>query len=186
MYFQTLQSAGTEFDYTKMYEIINAGKNTVIILIPAILIIVMFISAFIIYEISKYVMVSFTRKTFSDDSKYRNFKINGALSLITIALLLTSALSDSEMYSNAVLNFSIISSFVYLANGFAVICHYLIKKINNKVLVIISAIAVIIMTFMSVFMISSINGFTIIFFIGLLDTTFDFRKIRPNVIKRLK
>lgn len=161
------------------YEMFEAGEvfrltiNYIIAIIPSILIITSVFISYINYWISATILVrlghnTVTKPKFIHFALPQNFIIGvGVIILATLALKYFSP----TYYETVFLNLIVLGFFMFFLQGFAVILYFIGKmKINSIVKVIL---IVIILIYMPLSLIISL--------IGVVDSIFDFRKIRKGI-----
>lgn len=159
---------------SKALELLTAGF---VMFMPAILILVCTAISLVTFLIAKALIVNFTKVKVSAMSRLRFFHIGRGLSFFTFAILLLTFASDSSYFAGGVYNFALLSAFAYLANGLAVVDFLLAKRIKSKVGHRIILTLIIILSVISSVSGSPISGLTVLFFTGLIDTSFDFRRM---------
>lgn len=177
-YNKTLTNAGINFDSEQIYALFFKVKDIILLLYPSFVVITAFIESFLVYFFTRIIIGSVTQKRFNSQFKLRNFYIGKTLSFLVLILLVISP--EGSMFENAVYNFTLVASFIYLINGFAVIEHKVSALIKNNILLYFCMLLILIFSTLTVLILPTINGISIMFIIGITDTTFDYRKIRPK------
>ena len=160
----------------QIIDVFDLVCNAIISLIPAALIIICFVISFVTYEITAIMFKAYIKNR-TNDQKFRFVSVPNSLSIAAVLLLLVSLISDSLYLGSVIYNFVLVAAFLYISQGYAVICFYIYKKIKSDALAIIISVTVLMITIISCALIPSINGFSVLFFVGLFDSNFDFRKI---------
>ena len=158
--------------------LLNTVQNTIIMLIPSILIIVCFILSYAELILSKALIGAYTNKKLKNIESFYQIYIGNTISIITLVLLVISFSSSGTQFSFAVFNMAVICSFLYIVNGLAVVYFLLIKKTRKTALSTILLVVVVFVSFLSVSFLPTINGASILFLIGLMDTSMNFRKLK--------
>jgi len=177
-YVKTLENTGLNFDSEQVYNLFFKVKDIILLLYPSFVVIASLIEAYMIYFLSRTVIGSVSRKGFTDDFRLRNFYIGKSLSFIVLIFLLVS--TKDSMFENVVYNFTLIASFLYFINGFAVVEYMLNKVIKRNLMLYICMFFILIVSFVTVILLPTINGISIMFIIGITDSSFDYRKLRPK------
>ena len=158
--------------------LLNTVQSTIIMLIPSILIIVCFILSYFELVLSKALIRAYTNKKLNNIESFYQIYIGNTISIITLILLVVSFSSSGTQFSFAVFNMAVICSFLYIINGLAVVYFLLIKKTRKTALSTLILVGVIFVSFMSISFLPTINGVSILFFVGLMDTSMNFRKLK--------
>ena len=168
---------GLEIDLnivSKALELVSAG---IVMFMPAILILSCVFMSYAAFVILKLFIANFTKHKVTAMSKMRFFSIGRSLSFFTFLLLIFTYMSDSSYFAGGVYNFALLSAFVYVINGFAVVDFLLAKHIKNNAAHKAVLIVIVILSVVSTMFGSPISGISILFFTGLIDTNFDFRRL---------
>ena len=163
----------------QIIDMFNMARQALVMLIPAVLIIINIVISFVTYEITSIIFKSYIKNR-ANNQKFRLVSVGNSLSVATLLLLILSTLSGSSYFESVVLNFVLVAAFLYMAGGFAIICFYIYKKIKNEAIAMLVSLIVLVFAVVSSSLITSINGLSILFFVGLFDANFDFRKIRKK------
>ena len=158
-------------------EILIAAKDGFIMMLPSFLIISSLIIGYIISALS--VSIIKTRiQSFHINNKFNKIYFGRKLNIITIVTLLLSFIIANPYISSGLYNFLVILSVLYITDGLALLNYFIEKKTKNRFLTRILTVFIFIFSIFSVASMPVINGFSIMFFAGMLDSTHDFRKIR--------
>ena len=158
-------------------EMMGVIKSVFLTLMPGILVLTCVIMSFVTFKIICVILRNLTKVDIDPRSKLRFFTIEGSLSLVTFILILLSFVVDSSYFAGGVYNFALLAGFAYAANGLAVVDFWLSVKIKNNYTHTILMIFLVFAAFISSVFMSAFNALSILFFIGLIDTNIDFRKI---------
>ena len=176
MYISTIKTTGLNIDFDQLSEMLFKSKELLLIMYPSLLMIGCFIESFIIYFFSRIIIGLFCKKRFDNEHKFRNFYIGKGLSFIVLILLIASP--KGSMFENCVYNFTLIAAFLYFLNGFAVVSYLFNKFIKKDYLLYLCLVFVLFLSVITILILPTVNGISIMFIMGLTDATFDYRKIR--------
>ena len=112
------------------------------------------------------------------DNKIKNIFFGYKLNIITLILLIISIFVRNTFVSAALYNYFVILAALYFIDGVAVLNHFLNKKIKRPMTAAITTWAIVFLGFITIFAMPAVNGITILFFLGMMDSTRNFRKIR--------
>lgn len=159
---------------SKALELVSAG---LIMFMPAILILICMLMSYIAFVIGKALIANFTKVKISAMSKLRFFHIGNGLSFFTLFILIFTFMSESSYFAGGVYNFALLSAFAYMINGLAVVDFLLAKRVKSNSGHKLLMILIVILSVISSVSGSPISGLSVLFFTGLIDVSFDFRKM---------
>lgn len=159
-------------------EIVELIKNTTIMFIPAFIIVSCIVLSYIQIALSRGIIKTYLKEEHNEIEYFYQIRIGKLLSTITIILLLISFGSDSVYFASAIYNFAFVAGFIYIINGLSVLYFYLIKTVRNiPVSILLIIIILVVSIFISALM-PMANIFTILFILGFLDSSANFRKLK--------
>ena len=162
----------------RINELFDSVCKITVMLLPAFYIISCIIISYIFIISVRGMLKVYLKEEHEHIEHFYQISVGRMFSNITLILILLAMISGNSYFTAAVYNFAVIAGFIYLINGIAVVYFLMIKKTRNKYAGLILTIALMIFSVISVVTMPSINGFTIMFLIGLLDSSVNFRKLK--------
>lgn len=158
--------------------VFDAIKELSVMLIPALLIISCMAVSYILIVATRGMLKTYFREEHTEIEYFFQLRTGKLLSTVTIVLLLLAFMSGDAYFTSAIYNFAVIAGFIYFINGLSVVYFYLIKSIRVVPLaMLVLAVAFIVSLFAAVLM-PAINVFTLLFVVGLLDSSANFRRLK--------
>ncbi len=160
-------------------DLLNTFKETVVMLIPSLLIISTIIFSFVTAQLTKLIYKTYLKYN-NPEQNFTSFSAGVLLSLINIVLLLISFMNKKPMINGITNNFMVVSMFIYAAHGLAVVSHFVYKKVKNSFTALIILVLLFVVLFVSTALIGSVGGLSILFYLGIFDSCFDFRRLKKK------
>ncbi len=180
-YESLLSQSGTLTD--EMQEMLHEASSVFIKMIemlsPALLIISALLSAFFIFLAARKVLYHVYKVVFLNIAHFWALQLGRKVSVLMFGLILATMLLPSDsIVTQALLNITVILSAVYVLCGLSVIDFFFRRtKIFSIARALIYVLALILLFLFTSF-IPIINPLYLLMFLGLFDSTFDFRKLR--------
>ncbi len=177
-YVSIIAGSGINQNPEEISVIFNAVKELSVMLIPSVLILSCIILSYIHIVFSRDMLKMYLKQEHNQIEYFYQIRTGKLLSTMTIILLLLTYFSGSSYFASGVYNFAVIAGFIYVINGLAVVYFLLIKKTKKvSISIIILTLGIIVSIITSIIM-PVANIFTVLFIVGLMDTTFNFRKLK--------
>ncbi len=173
----TAADPGLKIDTQTLSKALDIVTTGFIMFMPAVIILICTIMSYVVFLITKGLVHNFTKVKVSAMSRLRFFYVGSGLSFFTFFLLILTYMSDSSYFARGVYNFALLSAFAYVVNGIAVVDFLLAKRIKSIAGHRTILIGIVILSLVSAVTASPISGLSVLFFAGLIDTSFDFRKM---------
>lgn len=160
-------------------EILNSFKSTIIMLVPSMLIISCMLVSFVTLQLTTFVLRTYLHYD-NSNLYFRNFKMKFYIAFVNIVLLIVSLISEKEFIIGVTYNFVLISMFLFSASGLSVICNLLYKKIKSRFALFVIFTFIVVALIFSALILGTAGGISILFYIGMLDSSFNFRKLKKK------
>lgn len=173
--------ATTDFtpnDITHIEKALAMINDIMIMLMPCMYIILHIILSYILIVSVKSILKHCFKKEHNHIECFYQIYAGRTLSNITIILLLLSMFYASNLFVGGVYNFSLIAAFIYSVTGISVVSFYMIKLTKSKSSGYFLTLIIMIFSLISLCVMPAFNGGTVLFFIGLLDSSRNFRKLK--------
>ena len=158
-------------------DLLITAKDGFIMLIPSFLIISSLTIGYVVSFLSVSIIKS-KRQNFHINNKFNKIYFGRKLNVITIITIVLSFIIMNPIINSALYNFLVIMSVLYMVDGLALLNYFIEKKTRNHFITRVSIVVLLLFSLFSIATMPVINGFSILFFAGMLDSTHDFRKIR--------
>ena len=179
--YKTVLSGNYAFNTINIDEIIpvfNIIKEITVMLIPAFLIILCMAVSYILIVATRGMLKVYSNRDYSNIEYFYQISVGRFLSTITLIFLIVALLFGSEYFVSAIYNFVFVACFIDFVNGVSVIYFFMIKKLRGLFAAKILTAVILILSLISVALIPTFNGISILFVIGLMDSTVNFRKLK--------
>ncbi len=179
-YYGDIISANTNLiniNITDINDMLIAVKDGFIMLMPSFYIISSLIIGYIVSALSISIIKS-KKQNFHINNKFNKIYFGRKLNLFTLATIILSFVISNTFINSGLYNFLVILSCLYIVDGLAVLNYFIEKKTKNRFSTRLFTVVLFLFSIFSVVTMPIINGFSIMFFAGMLDSTHDFRKIR--------
>lgn len=166
------------FNPEQLLSAVDTVRDITVMLLPAFVIIACMVISYILMVAVRGMTKIYLGNKYPNVEYFYQATCGKMLSVITIVLVLISFAFGNEYFSSAVYNFAIVACFIYFSVGVSVAYFFIIKKLRNIHLAKICTALLVIASVISVLIMPTFNGLSILFMIGLMDSNVNFRKLK--------
>ena len=168
----------TQSDTAQIEKALTMVKDIMLMLMPCMFIILHILLSYILVISVKFILKHCFSKEHTEIESFYQIYIGRTLSNITIILLLISMFNGSELFIGGIYNFAVIAGFIYFVAGLSVVNFFMIKITKNKISGNFLTLIITLFALISMCVMPTFSGGTVLFFIGLLDSSRNFRKLK--------